>query len=266
MTSSHRTALSSLCEGHPQRVRRLFAALDLERPALEEVQAAAGAGDWIRACEALLGYYRTCSSGGWLRHALVPPGEGVVAEAERPAEAVFPAPGGQGVLQIPRLPSGRLNWAYVPPEEGGLAWSCAVSRHDYMAELLAAFYATGNRRYVRTLNEHLYDWTSSVEYPEPPDLDEIVCPWGTILEVGHRAKAWPAVFYGLQAEEEFAPDTRVLLLSQALDHATFLYTQYAGGSNWVITEMTGLLSLACAWPEFREAAAWRELALTLGQQ
>jgi hypothetical protein len=112
----------------------------------------------------------------------------------------------------------------------------------------------------------LYDWTSSVEYPEPPDLDEIVCPWGTILEVGHRAKAWPAVFYGLQAEEEFAPDTRVLLLSQALDHATFLQRHHGSGSNWVITEMTGLLSLACAWPEFREAAAWRELALTLGPQ
>ncbi len=88
-------------------------------------------------------------------------------------------------------------------------------------------------------------------------------PWGTILEVGHRAKAWPAVFYGLSRRRHSPPPRASCSLSQALDHATFLYTYHAGGSNWIITEMTGLLSLAAAWPEFRQASAWRELALTL---
>ena len=34
-----------------------------------------------------------------------------------------------------------------------------------------------------------------VSRPEKPGE---TCPWGTILEPGHRAKVWPAVFYGLR--------------------------------------------------------------------
>ena len=261
MTSCDPMSLGRLCEQRSQRVRQLFAALDLELPALAEVKSSADAGDWIGACEALLRYYRTCPSGGWLRHAPVAPGNGIDAKAEKMAEAIFAVPGQD--IQIPRLPSGGFNWAYIPPENGGNEWVYGINRHDYMADVLAAFYATGNRRYARSLNEHLYDWTTFVDYPAIPETHEGACPWGTILEVGHRAKAWPAVFYGLHAEEEFAPATRILLLSQALDHATFLYSYHTSGSNWVITEMTGLLSLAAAWPEFRQATVWRELALSL---
>jgi len=262
--SNDSMSLAWVCRHHSLRVRQLLAALDLDLPALGAVRAAAETADWVGACQALLAYYRTCSSGEWLRHERVAPGNGREEKAERMADACFSVPGGN--VQIPRLASGRLDWGYVPPQSGGQEWVYGINRHDHMADLLAAFYATGNRRYVRSLNDQLYDWTASVEYPDPPDTHEGACPWGTILEVGHRAKAWPAVFYGLQPEHEFAPATRILLLSQALDHATFLHQYHTGGSNWVITEMTGLLSLACAWPEFREAAAWRELALSLAQQ
>lgn len=263
-TRSDPMSLAWVCAHYPQRVQQLFTALDLELPALAAVKSAVAAEEWVAACEALLSYYRTCSAGKWLRHAPVAPGDGIDAHAEKLADAIFLVPGQE--IQIPRLPSGGLNWAYTPAENGGVEWAYGINRHDYMAEVLAAFYATGNHRYVHSLNAHLHDWTTFAACPDTPETHEGACPWGTILEVGHRAKAWPAVFYGLQAEDEFSPATRILLLSQAFDHATFLFRYHTSGSNWVITEMTGLLSLACAWPEFREAVAWRALALSLAQQ
>jgi hypothetical protein len=260
-TSGDTTSVAWVCGRFPRRVRGLFQALDLDRPGLSAAKKAAAAEDWEGACEALLEYYRTCTSGKWLRHASVAPGNGTVPAAEKMAQALFPVPGQD--IRIPRLPSGGLNWAYVPPENGGTEWVYGINRHDYMREVLAAFYATGNRAYVRCLDEHLHDWCAFVDRPEKND--SAACPWGTILEPGHRVKVWPAVFYGLQQEEAFSAATRILMLSQALDHATFLRQFHSKGSNWVITEMAGLLSVACVWPEFREADEWRELALRLGQ-
>ncbi|HOF89802.1 MAG TPA: alginate lyase family protein, partial [Armatimonadota bacterium] len=253
-----------VCAHHGQRVRQLFAALNLELPALAAVRAAVAAEDWERAGAALLDYYRAGDSGQWLRHDPVPPGEGTDPDAERMARACFPVPGGE--VQLPRLPSGNFDWGHVPPVVGGIEWSCGVNRHDYMADLLRAFYATGNRAYVRALTEQVHDWCATVAEPDPIDRHDGSSPWGTILEVGHRAKAWPAVFYGLQPEAAFTPAARLLLLCRALDHAQFLRRHHAGGSNWIITEMCGLLSIACAFPELRDAGEWRDLALRLTQE
>ena len=149
------SSLARVCERYPQRVQRLLESLDLDPPGLAAAKVAVGAQDWAGACEALVDYYRACPSGQWLRHAPVAPGNGTDAAAEKMAQAMFPVPGRD--IQIPRLPSGGLNWAYVPPENGGTEWVYGINRHDYMADVLAAFYATGNRVYVRCLDEHLRD-------------------------------------------------------------------------------------------------------------
>jgi hypothetical protein len=261
-TTSDPMSLSWVCEHYPERVQRLFAALNLELPALAAVSVAVRAQNWLTACAALVGYYRTCESGQWLRHAPLPPGDGTIPAVEKMAHASFPTPDGD--IPVPRLPSGAMNWGYVPQGRGGDEWVYGINRHDYMTDMVAAFVATGNRRYAEALNEQLGDWVRSISVPEEPD-NQGPCPWGTILEVGHRSKVWPGVFYGLQPYDEFTSATRILVLCQALDHAEFLFHRHSNGSNWVITEMSGLLSIACGWPEFREADTWRELALRLCQ-
>jgi hypothetical protein len=258
------TTLAWVCARRGERVRALFAALNLALPGLAAVQAAVEAGAWEDACAALLDYYRGCDSGSWLRHDPVPEGDGTVAAMSRMAEGFFPVPGGE--VAVPRLPSGHLDWGHVPPVTGGGEWAYGLNRHDYMTEMLAAFYATGNRIYARALNDQLYDWVVTIEQPADLEANAGKCPWGTILEVGHRAKVWPAIFYGLQPEAALTPATRILVLCRALEHAQFLHTHYAGGSNWVITEMSGLLSIACAFPELRDADTWRTLALELTTQ
>lgn len=256
MSGSAMTTLAWVCDRHLPRVQRLLAALDPALPALAPVHMAAAAQEWERACAALLDYYHACGSGPWLRHATVPASERTAPVSEKAAAATFPVPSRD--VPIPRQADGSLDWGHIPPLPGGIEWVYGINRHDYMTDLLKAYYATGNRKYVRALDEQLHDWCRQINCPEKPGE---ACPWGTILEPGHRAKVWPAIFYGLQQETAFSPATRILMLSQALDHAEFLQRFCSGGSNWIITEMAGLFSIACAWPEFRAAAAWRDLAL-----
>lgn len=247
-------------EHRPERLRSLLAALDLDLPALVAVKRAFAADDLAGAAEALLDYYRACPSGSWLRRPPVPPGQAADPYADKLAQAVFRLP--RRDMPLPRLASGHFDWGFIPPEPGGVEWVYGVNRHDYMADLLAAYLGTGNRAYARALDEHLRDWCLTVSAPEKPGH---ACPWGSILEAGQRAKTWPAVFYALQPEPALTPATRLLLLSQALDHARFIRRFHSHGSNWVITEMTGLLSLACSFPEFRDASEWRDVALRLAQ-
>lgn len=254
--------ITDVCASYSDRIQRLFAAFDLNKPGLEAVKAAVAGSRWEDACTALLAYYRVCDSGAWLRHDPVPASDAIEPKVDRMADGYFPVPGGE--VAIPTLPSGHLDWGHVPDCAGGEEWVYGINRHDYMTDLVAAFVATGNRRYVRAIDAQLGDWVRTITEPAEVNVQG-PCPWGTILEVGHRSKVWPGVFYGFQQEDDFSDATRILLLCQALEHAEYLEKHSSGGSNWIITEMAGLLSIACGWPEFRMADTWREMALRLCQ-
>ena len=249
MSSNDQTSLAWVCEQFPQRVQRLLASLNLDLPILSAVQAAVATADWPRTGSALLDYYVHGQSGAWLRHTVVPPGADTVPEAEAIVHDRH-----DGVC-VPRLPSGGLNWAYAPP--GDEHWAHFLNRHEHMRVVLQAYFDTGNREYARCLDAQICDWTTVTDCSSKSGSE---FPWGNSLDVGHRGQVWPALFYGLQHESEFSPAARLLMLCQVLDHALYLRSRHSHGSNWVMTELTGLASIACAWPEFRDAPEWLEYA------
>ena len=60
------TSVADVCAAFPQRMRDLLAALDLRRPGLAGVRAAAERGDLETACAALLAYYQGREAKAWL--------------------------------------------------------------------------------------------------------------------------------------------------------------------------------------------------------
>jgi len=248
-------AVEWVCRNHPERVRALFEALDLDSPGLSAVRQAAESENLPEACRALLEYYREGTTANWLRGPLPEPGEGTIPEAEAVRNDTFTFY--TLTDRVPRTDSGGLDWHYRGPNDDK-EWAWALNRHFHLARLLEAYRKTGNPIYVRCIDEHIRDWVTANRYPGEQSSTG---PWRG-LEAHFRVRHWAQVFYALQGAPEFSPVARVLLLSSIPEHAHYLRHFHAAAGNWVAMEMHALAVAGACWPEFREAKSWVQYATT----
>ncbi len=246
----HVITAEDVCRDYPEKVTRLFDALDLERGELTSVKAAVEVKDWPNACKALLDYYR---SSPWVDKMRV---ERIMPTDQRD-------PGADMILndnytlyevtaKVPRKSDGGLDWEYNGPS-GDKEWGWGLNRQLWMKTLLTAYSGTGNLIYITALDNLLRDWVTSNPYP----AEKNNTPQWRGLEVFMRvANAWPEVFYGLQEFPEFTPAARLLMLSSIPDHAHYNRNFHSERGNWITMELRGLASAAVYWPEFKDANAW----------
>ncbi len=253
-TPKEETSVEWVCRKHPERVVKLFAALDLERKGLEQVKSATGKKDFPAACRELLKYYRRSDSGKWLRKKPPEPGNRTDPSCEKMLKDTFTFQCVEG--KAPRLKSGGLKWTYRGPEKDK-EWAWALNRQFHLKELMDAYFKTGNIAYVRRIDEHVRDWVTSSPYPGKRNST----PQWRGLEVYFRVVHWADIFYGLQQVNEFTPAARILMLSAMPDHAHYNKHFHAAGSNWIAMEMHGLATAGVCWPEFADADAWTDYAV-----
>ncbi len=251
-------SVEDFCQDHPERAQRLLAAVDLDRPGLEQVRDAVARDDTPAACAALLDWYRTGPTADWLR--VEPPAvrtEKTDPTAERILQDTFTF---YSVTErVPRRPDGGLDWHFCGSRGRDVEWAMALNRHFHLKDLVEAWERTGNPAYVRTFDEHLRDWILANPYPGRRGRGDTVDWRG--LETAFRMKNWSEGFYALQPVPEFTDEARLLLLSSVPEHADYLRRFHAAGGNWVTMEMDGLATAGACWPEFRDARAWVEYAV-----
>lgn len=246
--------LETLCRDEPERVARLFAALDLDHPGLEAARDAVAQQAWPEACRALLDYYLK-------RFPYTPP--------QRPDEVDAPkCPEADAILEdrftyygltdtIARTSSGGLEWTHQGPN-ADREWAWGLNRHPHLGVLLDAFQRTGKNVYAEALDAHLQDWVLSSPYP---GTRSSTAQWRG-LEAALRMGPWTTVFRAIQGASPFRPATRLLMLSSLPNHAHYLRHFHADTGNWVTMEMYGLATIALTWPEFQDAPAWLDYAIT----
>ncbi|MFW5803356.1 MAG: alginate lyase family protein [Verrucomicrobiota bacterium] len=267
-------SVESVVNGRPERIEALFAALDLKREGLEAVRKAWERGDKVAACEALLAYYRTGNSGQWLRHDKRATGDEVSTEEgkreEEPKQAasedllvrandilrdVFQAQGEGNKGVVPRKNDGHWEWTHTGPNRDR-QYANSLNRHGHLKWLLRAYRATGERKYIERLDQDLRDWlTVANGDPAPKGFGR------GILEASIRMPAWAGVFYALQDEDAFTPAARLLMLAAVPGHADYMRKTLKRNHNFATMQMNGLGTLGFAFPEFREAEAWRTFAM-----
>lgn len=242
-----------MCETEPDRVARVFDALDLSREGLKSAGDTWASGDREEACRVLLAYYVARSEESRYRMAPVSPGAGIddTAEAILRDEYTF-----QNVTGTPpRGPDGTLDWTCRGPEDDQ-EWAFFLNRHGHISTLLSAYVQTGNRRYAEGIDAHLREWVTKNAYPAQQTRD----PRWRGLETMARITVWAQVFYGLAHDEVLSPAARLLILSSIPDHAHYTQNFHAAGGNWLAMQMTALASAGFAWPEYAEAEPWIQYA------
>lgn len=259
------TSVEDVIEHRPAQIETLLKSLDLERDGLEAVREAHAAGDLVAAGEALLAYYRQSDSGHWLRERERDPelSEESRQEVDEILRDIYTASGSTG--KVPRTSDGHLDWTHRGPDNDR-QFVAAFNRHGHLSDLLKAYEATGEEKYLRRLDEDLRSWLILADgKPDPKGQGR------GFLEAALRLPHWTRLFYRLQDEPEFRPATRLLMLAALPPHGDYLRRTIKRNHNWATMQMNGLGTIGLAFPEFEKAEAWwnfarREMARELKKQ
>jgi hypothetical protein len=161
-------------------------------------------------------------------------------------------------LQPPIVtPEGKIAWRSNPTTDREWLW--ALNRHQWWPVLGLAYAQTGDERYADAFVTQMVDWATS--NPPPARKDERSPTW-RLMEVGLRMRvSWIPCFALFYRAPSFTHKAKLTMLRSIYDHARFLYL-FKTQNNHLLRESNGLASVGVCFPEFKEAAHWRELALT----
>jgi hypothetical protein len=226
-----------------------FASLDLSLPGLERAASAVQAGDLGAAKHELAAYFRGRTSPPYRfdPHAVNRDIEG----GEQAVSSLADQLAGRGFFAA-RTPEGDLQWV-GNPEPGRYP-----TRMYWWEALGRAYWATGDEAYTR---QWLWQLHSFIRQCPAPDPGVVSAPYWNTMDTGIRLRgSWlDALFYFLHSPE-FGDADIVLFLKSLMEQARFIIREHRGSTNWVTFAMVGLYSAGAMFPEFKEAAQWRQHA------
>jgi hypothetical protein len=237
---------------HEEHMERLFGALDPAHPRMAPILSLWRDGARADAADALLRHFDERTFPLQLLDAPGIPA-GLFAEADAALGNTFRL--NERRETIATKPDGGLDWT-DRGSRGDKENAWMLNRHMFLPVLAEAWRQSGDQRYREKLNTLWLDWVVSNPYPGRLTFSAQWRP----LEVARRVmNSWIHVFFGSGALD---PETRLLVLSSIPEHGDSLrhHASFWGG-NHLISEKIALLSLAAAWPEFRESGDWREYAV-----
>lgn len=268
------TSVDAVWKNCSSRIRHMLAAVDLERPDLQEVKLTLEQGDTTGALNALLNHFRIVSKDHWLlKNSSADPEMHTQKEAGALMNNTVTFNG--VTAEVPRSESGGWDWRFTGPN-GDQEFGYSLNGHQYLATLLAAWKETGDDMYVKTFDAIIRDWI--IHNPVPAKGDTIYnvlkglvnkldyrdigeVRWRT-LEAGNRlGVSWPYAFLSFQQSEAFTPAARILMLTGFVEHAEYLREYHKQGHNWTTMEMNGLALTGLTFPEFKKAEEWIDYAL-----
>ncbi|MBS1859705.1 MAG: heparinase II/III family protein [Acidobacteria bacterium] len=232
----------------------LWKEIDLSRPELAGVKA----GDR----HALAEYFRHRKTPRYF----IAPGEMANPKPAHPDVARAEAALRHEVVSIgyPHTFQGPIDWHFDLTAEAGSKyapnneWTWQLNRHAEWVALSRAYRDTGDEKYAREFVAQMTQWAR--ECPMPPDAANVPrSAWRTI-ETGIRAaQVWPELWYRFVLSPAMTDDALLTFLRAYLDHAHHLMAYHTTG-NWLAMEGNGLFHVGVLFPEFKDAAAWRETA------
>ena len=168
----------------------------------------------------------------------------------------------QGVTgTMPHHADGGFDWTWRGPNnDPEFAWF--LNRQHHIPALFVAWRETKDAKYRTALNAQLRDWLK--QNPRPA-FYSFSSSWRA-LEVARRVvEAWLPVLFAPDSSAALDPDVYQAMLASIPDHAVALRHDHSFSGNHLITEMTGLATIALAFPDNKDAKDWLDYALAQSQ-
>ncbi len=138
-----------------------------------------------------------------------------------------------------------------------------LNRHQHFITLGIAYWLTGDKRYLNTFINQIQNWINT--NPLRQGIN-----WYYPLEISIRIIAWTTAFQFFRASPEFQQEVGEIFIKSLWQQTNFLNrhlqtvrTADDVPNNHMIAELTGIIVVGTAFPEFRAAADWREKGLHL---
>ena len=258
-----------------------FDALDLSRPDMAGVNAAVAERDWAGARRAFAHHIRTRKNPKWFSD-----WQNRSEPQDRDAEVELVRVGDRAIRDVDLAHADRIAANTLTSCEVGQAfgdainweldpinyreWTWQLSRHPFWVTLGQAYWKTGAEKYAEAFVRQMRHWIEHVLVPVDEDgnswkddaemgTDRTNC-WRTI-ECGIRmGQTWPAAFYYFLSSKTFADDDVCLMVKSMVEHARHL-AKWPRGGNWQTMQANGQYHIGALFPEFKEAAQWRDVAM-----
>ena len=238
---------------------QFFAALDLALPDLAAVKVAADKGDLVAAKHAYAQNLRTRTKPVWFLDWRAKPGPDKRPAAPNTTQADQALAHEYNVTAVPLKFDGAIDWRANPTKPFDPEWTWQFGRHDWWPALGRAYWDTGDEKYTREWLWELRSWIA--DNPLPLKVDNGVGSRWRTIECGIRlAGSWPDSFFRFLSSPELSDDDLVLMVKSLVEQARYLLAFPTTG-NWLTMEANGMGHVGVLFPEFKEAATWRDTAI-----
>ena len=258
----------------------LYEALDLTLPALLPVREALDAGNKEAARNALARYFHNRGNVTWYFDGRHPDPANIPAQFELDDLSTYNRAMADAALEhrfsivgLEHAFGDQIQWDYNPtqaedsPTPANHEWTWVLNRHRFWVAMGKAWWETGDPKYPEAFVAQLTGWIES--NPVLENTREAKAPrsrWRSIDAGIRMSETWPWAWNLFLTAPEFDPEALSLFLRSVCEHARYL-RDYHTDYNWLTLEMKGLYFVGALFPEFREAAGWRDFAAnTLREQ
>ena len=235
--------------------------LDLERPGLVEIKDAIAARDFARARKVFAADVRaTLRVDEFLRidrefvggsHTLK--GESLEDACERVMKLKFVSTG------TPIEFADDVDWFANPTFNQYKEWTWQINRHPEWAWLGRRYIETRDEKYAGMFVRLFTSWVRKTAV-EPLDAPSGATKAWRTIETGIRmGGSWQWALHSFIGSSSFTDDVLTEWCKSVWEHGYRLRTVHHS-HNWLIMEQNGLAQIGIIYPQFRDAAEWREYA------
>lgn len=233
-----------------------FAAVNLDYPGLEAVEAAVRECDFTTARKEFVSHLKTRNRPAWFIDWRNPARDASydTGPADRYASNLLTS-----VFRWHQFDT-VVDWDFNPTENDYPEWVFDLNRHRFWKDLGEAYHATGDEKYARAFVGQLRSWIEQNPLPSDAANRPGSC-WRTIDSGFRMTDSWSWAFFYFLSSPNFRDDDIFEMVKSFYEHGLHLRS-FPTQRNWLTVEMSGLFRTAILFPEFKDSREWADYAVS----